>query len=78
MRAVFLSSLKQLLLVFLMVAILPGVRWNLSVIYDLHFPLRLRMLKFLHVLIDHLYFFLKLSVQVIFPLMNWAIYSFGI
>jgi hypothetical protein len=66
-----------LLFVLLMITILTGVRWNLNVIFDLHFLYGQGCWTFLHIFIFHFYFsFWELSVQFICPFIQWVVWFF--
>ena len=66
------TSCQHLSVVFLIIAILTGVRCYLSVVL-ISFAWWLVMLSIFHVSVVHLYvFFGKISIQILCPFFNWV------
>jgi hypothetical protein len=69
----------QLLFVFLTIAFLTGLRWNLNeVLICISFMVR-DVEYFFNVCIGYLYFFLwKLSIHLVYPFLYWVVLSLGV
>jgi hypothetical protein len=71
-------SYQHLLFVVLMITILTGVTWNLSIVFIcISFSLRILSSS---PCICHLYFFFfwELSIRLIHPFISWIVCSFGV